>query len=194
MKRVEIILLLISIISLVFNFLLLPMGLGFSLLSLGTLATFYFIFSLSLFNGGSIKSLFAKERTHSITLFRKLLSQATGFSIACIIIGVLFSVFYWQGPAVNLLLGLSLLFIIAVISSYSFLKFKDKYYLSFLKRIGGFGLVGCVFLFLPQSTWIELKYSKYPAYLEAFKKAKANPENDEYWKALREESKKISDE
>ena len=92
------------------------------------------------------------------------------------------------------LVGLS---IVATIGIIKYSKNKSDYYTRILKRTVILGGLGLILMFMPKTTWIEIKYRNQPEYVEALKNAMADPENKELWDIVereRERQRKYSGE
>ncbi|MEI6820798.1 MAG: hypothetical protein WCL51_02605 [Bacteroidota bacterium] len=167
MKKTELIFGLLSIIAISLNLLYVPFCNVFTILVLGTFATFYFIFSYPILNNIEVKNIINNEAMKMISTARKVGTIGAGFVLSTTIIGILFKIQSYPGAKFELLNGLYGILIIAIIVVYKYLKTKSEFYKKALLRIiiiGGFGLL---FYNISYKTIIHTKFRNHPAYAEA---------------------------
>lgn len=193
MKKIEKILLALSLLALVTNAYLLPFSSEFLIISLSTLALFYFYCSTALFADLDIelKDLKNKEIYASLSPKRKLGSFGAGASISISIIGLLFYLQFWPGTSLNILTGLVGLLLVLIIGSLRFLKSRDEFYMRVFYRVGVFFVFGLVLMLIPRTTWLDIKYKNHPAYVDALMKSSNKPNNIELQEKVKEEAEKI---
>tara|TARA_R110002072_G_scaffold74671_8_gene176671 strand:- start:53 stop:331 length:279 start_codon:yes stop_codon:yes gene_type:complete len=68
---------------------------------------------------------------------------------------------------------------------------KSRFYKKLLIRLAAFWLIGFILIALPENTILEFTYRNFPEYLEAQKKANANPQDSILSQKAREEYEKI---
>jgi hypothetical protein len=179
MKKVEIVLGFMVFAGLGLDLLLIPGGLLLLFLSLTSLSVFYFFSGIGLFNGIGFRQIFTKSAYKGKSVMRVVGAILVGYALAITILGILFTYKSWQGGTTHLRVGLFLLLIALIIGGVKYAKNKSTYYSQIFRRIGIYGALGLFFLLLPQHTWLEIKYANYPAYVEAVKRAMAEPNNPE---------------
>ena len=177
MKKGEIILATISIISLGLNLLLIPGGGILTVLTLSTLSMVYFYFGFALFNDIRLRKIFKKDSYKDISSLRILGAVGAGLALSMTIIGLMFKFQSWPGADNNLIAGLLGLVIVTIIGVLKYMQNKSDYYTRILKRVAIFGGLGLVIILTPKTSWIELKYRNYPDYVNAVKKSMADPDN-----------------
>jgi len=177
MKKGEIILATISIISLGLNLLLIPGGGILTVLTLSTLSMVYFYFGFALFNDIRLRKIFKKDSYKDISSLRILGAVGAGLALSTTIIGLMFKFQSWPGADNNLIAGLLGLVIVTIIGVLKYMQNKSDYYTRILKRVAIFGGLGLVIILTPKTSWIELKYRNYPDYVNAVKKSMADPDN-----------------
>jgi uncharacterized membrane protein len=194
MKKAEIILGILALLAIALNLLLVPGSGIITVLSLMALSIFYAYFSVAFFNDLLLKVAFKKESYKEISTLRVVGAILTGFALAITIVGLLFKFQSWPGASINLLLGFSGLAIALIVGLPKYLKTKSKYYSKIFKRIGVYGGFALMFILLPSTLWLELKYRNHPYYVEAVKKVLADPGNeslqnelDRAWQRMKEE-------
>ncbi len=144
MRKLELILMTLIVLSTILWFFTLPFVGIFMLILINLLAVFYLGFGLLLFNKIKFKNLLKKDSYKDISGLRKIGSIVTGLSFSLICIGSLFKLQSYSGAETILIDGLILLFVVAIISILKFLKSRSDFYKRILIRstiIGGFGLL-----------------------------------------------------
>ncbi|MEQ8474413.1 MAG: hypothetical protein RIC35_24665 [Marinoscillum sp.] len=192
MKKLELILSAIAIIAFVMYMLLVSGALLLLLLSLTTLSIIYMYLSITLFNGIKLRGILKKSSYSGISTLRIIVTILTGVALAFTITGIFFTLFYWPGSKFNLSIGLIGLLIALIISLIKYLSTKAPVYISILKRVVIYSMVGLTLYLLPKYTILEYRYQNYPDYVEAFKNANANQNDQELWDKVDEEQEKIN--
>ena len=191
MKKLEIILGVIAIITFGLYLFLVPGSAMIMLLSLTTLSIIYFYLSFALFNGVKGRSIFKKSSYVDLKTMRIVGSILTGIALAMTITGISFMIFKWPGARVNLQIGIIALSMVIIIYSIKYLRDKEAFYFSILKRTIAFGIVGIILLLLPQYALLEFRYRDFPGYVEAFKLAIEDPTNQDLQEQLEQEKLKV---
>jgi hypothetical protein len=179
MKKVEIILGAMIFTGLGIDLFLIPGGHLLLFLSLTSLSVFYFFSGFVLFNGIGFRQIFTKSAYKGKSMMRVVGAILVGYALAITLIGILFAYKSWAGGTTHLRVGLFLLLIALTIGVVKYARNKSAYYSQIFRRIGIYGALGLTFLLLPRHTWLEIKYANYPAYVEAVKRAMAEPNNPE---------------
>ena len=164
LKRLEFILIISAIIAINFQLLLWPIANPLTILSFGALALFYPILSLALF--------LDEENKMDIR------SWLPGFIFAVPIIGILFKLQMWPGYEINLFVGMLSLLGLIIYSYTQKDKSKAVNFKIFRKRAIPLFIITVFMFLIPKYAWLETKYSNYPDYIEIYKAADQNP-NDE---------------
>jgi len=172
MKKGELIIGVLAIISILLNLFLVPGGGFLSVVFCLTLSVFYFLFSFALFNNIKLKSLIKNKSTEKIIPLRIVGAVGLGFAIPEIIIGILFKIQNYPGADLYLLVGLIILLIISIVSLVKYLKNKPDFYIRIFKRVAIYGSLGLIVLLLPSDTISEFKYRNHPEFLENTKDIK----------------------
>lgn len=191
MKKVEIVLGSIAFTGLLIRLVPYPGGGALMVLSLSTLAHMYMCFNFALFNQIRLRDIFKKASYQGIDPLRIVGAVATGFVLSIVVVGIMFRLMLWPGASVQIGAGLSLLAIIILIGLIKYRETKSSYYLILFKRIAIYTCIGIPFLLLSKLNVTELYYRNHPAYIEAFKKAEANPNSQELARKVTEERNKI---
>ncbi len=93
--------------------------------------------------------------------------------------------------AVILIPGLVILSIIGTYSTISYIKHKSDFYRGVIKRILIVSGLGILFLTIPKEFQIEILYKGHPEFIEAYKNALNNPDNEELWDKFYKENDKL---
>ena len=194
MKKVEIILGTIAIIALLLNLLNIKGGGVLIVLSLSTISILYMYLSFALFNDIRLRNIFKKESYKGISRMRIVGAVLTGLALSITIIGLLFKFQSWPNASINLGFGLFGLLIGLVVGLIKYKRTKSDYYTRIFKRIAIYGGLGLILMILPRETWLEIRNRNHPEYIEAVKKAWADPENQELWDKVDEERQKMNEE
>ena len=136
MKKAEIIIASLTVISLVLKLVLdyFP-GINFlTVLLLSFLSMLYFHLGFAIFNTIRLRKVFNKESYKNISALKIFGSIAAGLSLSITIIGILFKVMHWPGASVNLIFGFSGILMVSVLSIVKYLKTKSPYYTKILSR------------------------------------------------------------
>ena len=109
-------------------------------------------------------------------------------------IGLMFKFQSWPGADLNLGVGLFGLLIVTIIGLTKYFKNKSDYYTRIFKRAAIFGGLGLIIMLTPETTLVEFKYRNHPEYVNALKKAMADPDNSELWDNVETERQKMNNE
>lgn len=171
-----------------------PFGGVISALGFTSLALLYMYLSFALFNKIPFTRILKKEAYLNVSKLRIFGTVLTGMVLSLSLIGMLFKLQLYPMAEVNLLTGILGLLIATIVSIVKYSIGKDKFYFEILKRIILVGVFGFLFIITPKESILEIRHRKHPEYVEAVKKAWADPDNQDLWKKVEEESLKIYDE
>ncbi len=194
MKKAEIILAILAILALIFNLNFVPGASALTVLSLSSLAVLYMYFSFALFNDVRLRNIFKKGTFTEINKMRTFGAAGAGIALAITIIGIMFKIQLWPGAELQLRMGLLALAFVTAIGLFKYLKEKSPFYLRVFKRAAVVGGLGLTLMFSSETAWLEIRYRNHPEYVEAVKKALAEPDNKELWEKVEIERKKINNE
>jgi hypothetical protein len=193
-KKAEIIIAAVSIIAMGLKLLLVPGSGILTVLSLSILSVYYMYLSFAIFNRIRPKNFYKKDSYLGISKMRIIGAIGTGLALSITTIGILFKFQSWPGGSFNLGVGLLGLFIVTIIGLIRFNRNKSDYYKGIFKRVAIVGILGLILMLIPQTTWIEIKYRNHPTYIEALKRAMADPENKDLWQNVEIERQKMKQE
>lgn len=192
MRKYEIIIGSLSILALGLNLLLIPSGGILTVLTLSILSIIYVFLGFALFNDIRLRNIFKKESYTSVSGLRILGAVGAGWALSATINGLMFKFQSWPGADSNLGVGLVGLLIVTIIGTIKYSKNKSEYYTRIFMRIAIFGGLGLILMLTPKTSWIELKYRNHPAYVDALKKAMADPDNIKLWDKVEAERQKMN--
>lgn len=191
MKKIELLLLALALVALAMD-LFLTGGSGIMvLMSWFTLAFFYMILSVAFFNNIKPKDIANGDAYKGIHIIRIVGAILTGLAIAITITGIMFRYFSWPGAAMDLYIGIIGLVIAGIVGWTRYAKAGSPFYKKIFSRVILFGALGIITLLLPQNTFLEIKYHKYPDYVRAVENAGKDPSNRALQDTLKQEEQKM---
>lgn len=141
-----------------------------------------------------LEKIFKKDSYENISRWRIIGAIGTGFALSATTAGLMFKFQSWPGADFNLGAGLVGLLIVTIIGLIKYSRNKSNYYTRIFKRAAIFGGLGLILMLTPKTSWIELKYRNHPEYIDALKKAMADPDNKELWDNVETERQKMNNE
>lgn len=193
MKRTEQILVLLAVLAIILNLALVPGGVAFTLLTLMLLSSLYFCFSFALLNGIRLRKVFKKESYQGVSALQILGAICTGFTLSLLLIGILFKLLRWPGANVDLMVGLLLATIIAIVCVIRYFMNASVFCKRILTRTIIATVAGIILIMIPAQTIVHFKYRNYPAYLEAFDRYQEHPDDVELLRHMDEERRKVEE-
>jgi uncharacterized membrane protein len=145
-EKLEKILAIIISVAFIFKLLSIPGMSLFVVIPLLVLIGLYFYFGFALFNQIEFKDILKKYSYQRISNMRILGAICVGLVLSLICVGILFKIQHWYSSAPHLYIGLSMAFILLVISLFKFNKSKDDYYKNILIRLIPCSLIGAIFM------------------------------------------------
>ncbi len=184
MKKFELNVGICAIIGISLKLLRMPGGNIVLLVTLGTLALFYYGLSFAFFNKIELKNIFKKESYKTTNTNKIIGAIGLGWALSIVIIGFFHKLLFLAGANLILLIGLIALGIILFISIIFYFRNKAAYYKRIFKRIAIYGGIGLMAYITPSSTLVDIYYRNDPAYAEIYKKVLASPDDVELQKQL----------
>lgn len=157
------------------------------ILCLLLLSSLYFGISFALLNNIRLRNVFKKESYKGISTVRIIGTIGAGIALSFIVIGILFKFYSWPFRNQHLIIGLSLLAIIAIPAIIKFITTNGLFYRNLLIRFFIIGSIGFIFLQVSSEELIEIKFRKYPDYVEAKKALLKDPQNEVLNQKVQEE-------
>jgi hypothetical protein len=160
MKKFEIILGLTALVGIVLRLLDIAGGGPITVISLSTLATFYWALSFALFNGIRARDIFKKSSYSHTTAKRIVVAIGLGFILSNVVIGSMFKIQVWPGSDPLLKTGLAILGLILVVLLSRYFRNKTDLHLKAfhvraIKRIVICGSLGLIIFLIPTSTFMD---------------------------------------
>lgn len=181
MKLTEKIFATLSLIGLTLNLLNIPGGTLLMIFTISMLSIIYMYFGFAFFNGIRLRHIFKKEAYKGVGVWRILGSIGTGITLSILLISIMFRIQSWPGASVSLIQGALFSLIIFIVGLIKFSKSKSNFYKRIFLRLGTLTGIVIILFLIPKMTLIEIKYSDYPAYIDAIKEARSNPDSLQLW-------------
>jgi len=193
MKRIEIILTSIIVITIILKLALIPGGGPFLVFSITLLACYYYIFGIFIFNGIAFSDILKTKSYEDLKFFHIITTFFLGAGLSNLLMGVLFKTFNWLSPTADIFFLSGFIFIFKILFIYLIKNIKNK--VLYLKRIGiriaVIASLALIFIFISETTLVKIQYQNHPEYVKAYIEYKNNPENTELKDKLDIEYKKI---
>jgi hypothetical protein len=148
LKKVERILIALSVISLTLVLASVDGGALLSMISLMLLSIFYWAFSFALLNNIGFRKIFATSSYQGISARHIIGAILTGFSLSTLLVGLLYKVLGWNGANNILFAGLAPGLIILIIAAIKYSRNKSMFYKELLWRMGSIGAAGLLAVFI----------------------------------------------
>lgn len=189
MKLTERILLSIFILSIILGIFHLPGFAFLFILSGGSLAIIYLIFGFILFSNRGLRETFKSGENNTVNYSVLGYSVGVGAVLWISITGIFFQYFSFPGTAFFLGIGFLSSIVMAVVIKTK--KANIALLRPMLSRLLIFGGICLFLLALPTKIWLNWRYSKHPAYVQAILEAREHPDNQALWDKVDEERKKL---
>lgn len=144
MKKAEIILVGVAIISTIFRIMHLIGAHFLTVLSFTFLSCLYFYFSFAIFNGIRFRDIFKKASYQGISALRIIGAIVTGIAISMAIVGMEFRIMRWPGASIMLMVGGLVLCLLTVTAIIKYFSSKAPFYLNILKRVVPYTILAVV--------------------------------------------------
>lgn len=190
MKKTEIILVILLLISMIFKVFLIPMAGTILTLSSMSLAIMYEFLSFAYFNGVKLKSVFIKDSYKETTVLRIIGSVVTGIGLSSTLIGILFKIQNWPLATSTISVGLIFLIPVSILAAFKLIITRAPFYLKIMIRAFSVVAVGILFLFLSTTDIVKIEFRNHPDYIKAYEQYIVNPQDDSLKENLDLEYKK----
>lgn len=192
MKKLEKIIGLLAIGSVILKLLLIPYSGILLSISTMTLAMLYYPLGFALFNGVQVRKILKKESYNGKSTFKIIGAVGVGLALSILCIGILFKLQNYPFSDTNLKAGIFLTIIALLIVIIRLAKTKNSFYKKILNRIVIIGGIGLLFLFVSDLQIVKIKYRNHPEYIKAYESYLKNPDNEETQKKLGVEARKAT--
>ena len=148
MKRIELLLGTMILISLVFKMFYGPELNSFLIMSLIGLSIFYTYFSIIYFNNIPLSKVFKKEQYEDLSKLRIIGTIALGIGLGFTLLAILFTLMSW--PFNNFYsIGIPIIINVGLIVFIKYYRIRKDDYIKILKRVFIVGLIGIIFWINP---------------------------------------------
>jgi len=144
MKKAEIILVGLAIISIILRLMHLVGANIVTVLSFTFLACLYFYFGFAIFNDIRLRDIFKKASYQDISALRIIGAIVTGIAISMAIVGMEFRIMRWPGASIMLMVGGLVLCLLTVMALIRYFSAKAPFYLNILKRLVPYTILAVV--------------------------------------------------
>lgn len=189
MKKIEWVLAAITALSLLLAVFQLDTSLFF-IVSIASLMTLYmYCFEVIVSDLSFQQGL---ERRMIGLRFRRL-PALYGLGATLVCLGVLFKWMGWPGNDMQLKVGLGAILVISAIGYRSYSKDKPEVLRPFIIRQITFGIVALMFMLISRQQVLQMRFGKYPDYVEAVEQYWENPDSEELRERMLEERRKMKE-
>ena len=169
MKKAETYLGITAILGFILKLLHIPGNSFLLVVSLSTLALFYYL-SFAYFNNIRIRDIF-KIKAYSNTNVKRILGTIVlGFALSLCVLGILFKIQFYSNANIILLSGLFYLCVILITTLFFYFRNKSFFYKKILNRIIIIGSICFLFSVIPSTTLVDIYYRNKPEYRDSLKK------------------------
>lgn len=181
----------VAVVAIIMNLSLIPLTSPFVVLGIGSLASLYMYLSVVLLNDIHMTQLLKAEAWKGIGRWRIALSVASGAGMAVTLVGVLFRFFAWPWSEAFLKLGLWILVAVGVLGLVFIRKEGTAWFKQYFLRASAVAVAAIIMLLTPSLMWFEIRHRDQPGYVEAFRNAHENPDNEANQAALEREKRQL---
>jgi hypothetical protein len=169
MRKIEITLLILVSLAILLNIFDIPGTLLLLTISICTTSMFYIVFGFCIFNQIRFRDIFKKEAYKNTNWKRILFAIAGGYTMALLLLGLLFRVSYWAGSGAILMFSILTAAIIMPIAIIKYIATKSSFCNRILLRLT-LPCILAVFLYvMPASFIVNFKYRNNPEKLKEMK-------------------------
>lgn len=190
MKRFEIALIAITILSLTLQLFHIPGGIFLMVISSTLLSIFYYVLGFALFNGISGRMIFKRESYQNMKPWHILGAIVLGWTYSTLILGIMFKVLLLPGASMMLIVGLGWVVLFSIVFSLAYFTRGHGFTLRWLKRALVIGIISLGIYLIPANAIIDITYANDPEYAQLLKEVQKDPDNEELRKQLEEMEEK----
>ncbi len=185
MKKTEIILFILIIISFIMKVMNLPYNTLLITFSIILLAFLYLTFGFALLNGIRFRNIFKPEGYKTVSILRIFAGIALGFVLSTLVIYCLFKLQFWPYGQQGLQLSLVMLAIVVAVMFVFYFMGRKQFLKTNQVRLLIIGILSLSLYFTSSDNLVDLYYGDNPEYAKAFKDYLNNPspnaERPEYY-------------
>lgn len=174
MKRLEKILIVLSIISLIMMFNQYQGSTWMLMISLTLLACIYFPLGFLFFSQIGVRQLF-KGALRNAKAVNLLSAFFVGLGVSNLCMGILFRFLHFPGGNEMLIAGLAIAVIMLIVTIIRYYKTRNAEITLSISRLAAFSIASLALLFTSSRTLLSIQYRNYPRYVDAYLKYMDNP-------------------
>jgi hypothetical protein len=191
MTKLEKLLGVLILISLLLKLYILPHGGTLLAVSMMALVLYYLQFGKAIFNDIELKKSFKKDSYKEVPNSLITISKGTGIALSLVCLGIMFKLNHWGSSSMIFVVGLGIITLISVVAMVGWIKSKNETYKRILSRvliIGGFGLMVAM---TPSLTITKIQFRNHPDYIRAYENYLQDQDNKEICEKLDIEFNKV---
>jgi len=154
MKKLELILIIGSVVGLLMSFLDVPQNSLIVALFFLPLSLLYFYLGFALFNGIRLRNIFKADSYKDLGVWRIAIAIGTGIALSNLTIGFMFSILSYPLAETMLIFGIALAVIMIILALIKNAREKNPFYRNIILRCLIFLIIAVVFLVLPEHVFI----------------------------------------
>jgi len=154
MKKLELILIIGSVVGLLMSLFDVPQNSLIVGLSFLPLSLLYFYLGFALLNGIRLRNIFKADSYKDIGVWRIAIAIGTGIALSNLTIGFMFSILSYPLAKTMLIFGIALAVIMTILALIKNAREKNPFYRNIILRCLIFLIIAVVFLVLPEHVFI----------------------------------------
>jgi len=154
MKKLELILIIGSVVGLLMSLFDVPQNSLIVGLSFLPLSLLYFYLGFALFNGIRLRNIFKADSYKDLGVWRIAIAIGTGIALSNLTIGFMFSILSYPLAKTMLIFGIALAVIMIILALIKNAREKNPFYRNIILRCLIFLIIAVVFLVLPEHVFI----------------------------------------
>jgi hypothetical protein len=154
MKKLELILIIGSVVGLLMSLFDVPQNSLIVGLSFLPLSLLYFYLGFALLNGIRLRNIFKADSYKDIGVWRIAIAIGTGIALSNLTIGFMFSILSYPLAKTMLIFGIALAVIMIILALIKNAREKNPFYRNIILRCLIFLIIAVVFLVLPEHVFI----------------------------------------
>jgi len=154
MKKLELILIIGSVVGLLMSFFDVPQNSLIVALFFLPLSLLYFYLGFALLNGIRLRNIFKADSYKDIGVWRIAIAIGTGIALSNLTIGFMFSILSYPLAKTMLIFGIALAVIMTILALIKNAREKNPFYRNIILRCLIFLIIAVVFLVLPEHVFI----------------------------------------
>lgn len=175
MKKLEIVLVVLMILSLGLKFMELPGSDLLLVMSATLLSLLYYLFGFALFNQIAGREILQRAAYSNTNARQIVFAIGFGMTLSVLILGMLFRLMMYPGGMFMLIIGLGSTLLFLLIALFFFQKDRNSLFRETLIRALIFGSIGITLFLLPRSVFVDLNGGDSPEYAKSHQQLLVDP-------------------